>query len=78
MDDCKNTFLAKPSKIVIFRRENDDFQEVGLKKRKNGKKIDEKSHVFLRCALGSILEGFWEGVGKPESMIFVIFSISKK
>ena len=47
MDDSKNTFLAKPSKIVIFPRENDDFQEIGLKKKeKICEKIDEKLHVF--------------------------------
>ena len=35
----------------------------------------EKLYVFLDIDFGRILEGFWEGFGRPKSTIFVIFSI---
>ena len=36
-------------------------------------KIDEKSHVFWDIDFNSFLGGFWEGLGRPKSMIFAIF-----
>ena len=38
-------------------------------------KINEKMHVFADIDFGGILEGFWEGFGRPKSMKFAIFSI---
>ena len=38
-------------------------------------KIDEKSHVFWNIDFEWILEGFWEGFGKPKSLIFALFSM---
>ena len=38
-------------------------------------KIDEKSHVFWDIDFGWILGGFWEGFGKPKSLIFALFSM---
>ena len=37
-------------------------------------KIHEKSHVFWDIDFEGILDGFWEGFGRPKSMIFAIFS----
>ena len=37
-------------------------------------KIDEKSHVFWDIDFGRILEGFWDGFGRPKSLIFAFFS----
>ena len=38
-------------------------------------KIDEKSHVFWDIDFAWILRGFWEGFGKPKSLIFALFSM---
>ena len=38
-------------------------------------KIDEKSHVLGDIDFGWILGGFWEGFGKPKSLISALFSI---
>ena len=61
MDDSKNTFLAKPSKIVIFPRENDDFQEIGLKKKRKSAKKSMKNRMSFKSA---IWEAFWKGFGR--------------
>ena len=37
-------------------------------------KIDEKSLVSWNIAFGSVLEGFWEGFGRPKTLIFALFS----
>jgi len=37
-------------------------------------KIDEKSQVFLDIDFEGILDGFWEGFGRPKSLIFAFFS----
>ena len=37
-------------------------------------KIDEKSHVFWDIDFEGILGGFWDGFGRPKSMIFGVFS----
>ena len=67
--------LAKTLKLVIFPRENAYFQEIeDRKKYKNRAKIDEKSHVFLDVDFEDILGGFWEGFGRPKSLIFALFS----
>ena len=34
----------------------------------------EKLYVFLDIDFGRILEGFWEGFGRPKSLIFAFFS----
>ena len=39
------------------------------------KKIVEKLHVFWEVDFGSILKGFWEGFGRPKSLIFAFFSM---
>ena len=36
--------------------------------------INEKSHVFWKYDFEGILEGFWEGFGRPKSLIFALFS----
>ena len=73
---CKSTLLAKTLKIVIFPRENAYFQEIeDWKKEKHRAKIDEKSHVFWDLDFDRILEGFWEGFGRPKSSIFALFSM---
>ena len=36
-------------------------------------KIDENWHVLGGIDFGSILERFWEGSGKPKSLIFTLF-----
>ena len=38
-------------------------------------KFDEKSHVFWDIDFKGILGRFWEGFGKPKSMIFALFSM---
>ena len=38
-------------------------------------KIAEKSHVCWDIDFGGVLEGFWEGVVKPKSSIFTLFSM---
>ena len=38
-------------------------------------KIDEKSHVFWNLDFKWILGGFWEGFGRPKSLIFAFFSM---
>ena len=57
--------LAKSSKILIFPRENQYFQEIEVqKKEKNRTKTDEKLHVFSDIDFEGVLErvrgGFWE------------------
>ena len=39
----------------------------------NKQKIDEKMHVLWDIDLEGILGGFWEGFGRPKSMIFAFF-----
>ena len=36
-------------------------------------KIYRKVHVFWECALGGVLEGFWQGFGKLQTLIFQFF-----
>ena len=38
-------------------------------------KINEKSHVFWDFDFKWILGGFWEGFGRPKSLIFALFSM---
>ena len=38
-------------------------------------KVAEKSHVCWDIVFGGILEGFWEGFGKPITSIFAFFSL---
>ena len=38
-------------------------------------KIVEKSHVCWDIVFGGVLEGFWEGFGRPKSSIFAFFSM---
>ena len=42
---------------------------------KNRTKIDEKSHVFWNIDFTRILASFWEGFGRPNSLIFAVFSM---
>ena len=35
----------------------------------------EKSLVFWNIDFGSVLDGFWEGFGRPKSLIFTFFSM---
>ena len=37
-------------------------------------KNHEKIHVFWKSHFGGISEGFWEGFGRPKSLILVFFS----
>ena len=72
---CKNPILAKTLKMLIFLRENQYFQEIEDRKNaKNPTKIHEKSYVFWDIDFGWILGGFWEGFGRPKSLIFALFS----
>ena len=61
MDDCKNTFLAKPSKIVIFRRGMTIFKKSDVKKRRKTAKKSMKNRMFFESA---IWEAFWKGFGR--------------
>ena len=38
-------------------------------------KIAEKSHACWDIDLAGVLEGFWEGFGRPKSSIFALFSM---
>ena len=38
-------------------------------------KIAEKSHACWDIDFAGVLEGFWEGFGRPESSIFAVFSM---
>ena len=59
--------LAKTLKLVIFLKENYDFQEIEHQKNeKNFEQIDEKLHVFWDLDFVRILGGFWEGFGRPK------------
>ena len=74
--NSKSTILAKTLKIVLPSRRNANFQEIeDRKNEKHQAKIDEKSHVFWNFDFDRILEGFWEGFGKPKSSIFTLFSM---
>jgi len=42
---------------------------------KNKQKIDENWHPLSESDLEGISEGFWEGFGRPKSMIFAFFSM---
>ena len=42
---------------------------------KNLAKINEKLHVFLDIDFGSISDGFWDGFGRPTSLIFAFLSM---
>ena len=72
MDDSKNTFLAKPSKIVISLGKMTIFKKSDLKKKRKSAKKSMKNRMLFKS---SIWEAFWKGFGRPKSMIFVIFSI---
>ena len=75
MPKAINMILVKTSKIVTFFQENHDFQEIeDTEKNKIQAKIDEKSHVFWNLDFKAILKGFWDGFGRPKSLIFALFS----
>ena len=69
--------LAKTLKLVIFLKENHDFQEIeDGKKEKHRAKIDEKSHVFWDLDFERILGVVWERQILDFCSIFDVFSIS--
>ena len=51
------------------------FQEKAHKaeNNQNKQKIDEKMQVLWDIDFEGILNGFWEGLGRPKSMIFAFF-----
>ena len=74
--NCKNVILAKTLKIMLPSRRHANFQEIDVaEKPKKLAKIDEKLHVFWHMDFGGVLEGFWEGFGRPKSLIFALFSM---
>ena len=69
------TILAKTSKIVLPSRRNAEFQEIEVTKNKNYKAhIDEKSYMFWDMDFKSFWDGFWNGFGRPKTLIFAVFS----
>ena len=52
------------------------FQEKAHKaeNNQNKQKIEEQMQVLWDIDFEGILDGFWEGFGRPKSMIFAIFS----
>ena len=75
-ENCKNTFLAKTLKIVVFLRENWYFQ--GFEDNKYTKTVTknlEKFDVFGVLDFRGVLDGFWESFGKPKASIFALFCI---
>ena len=38
-------------------------------------KIDENLYVLGKVIFERVLEGFWEGFGKPKTSIFALFSM---
>ena len=72
-ENYKNTILAKTLKIVVPSTRNANFQEIeDRKNEKRQAKIDEKSYVIWNINFDRILDGFWEGFGRPKSMIFAL------
>ena len=74
-ENCKNTFLAKTLKIVVFPRENWYFQ--GFQDNKYTKTVAknlEKIDVFWNIDFEGVLGGFGHGFGRSKSLIFAFFS----
>ena len=72
----KNTLLVKTLKIVLPSRRNWYFQGFeALSFERCCRKCAQKSHVFWDFGFDRILEGFWEGFGRPKSSIFALFSM---
>ena len=74
-ENCKNTFLAKTLKIVVFPRENWYFQ--GFQDNKYTKTVAknlEKIDVFWNIDFEGVLGGFGDGFGRSKSLIFAFFS----
>ena len=64
-------FLAKTWKIVLPSRRNAYFQGIeGNSDEKNMTKNLEKIDVFGDLDLEGIWGRFWEGFGKPKTLIF--------
>ena len=63
---------TKPQFLLGFKH----FQEKAHKAENNQNKqtIDEKMQVLWDIDFEGILNGFWEGFGRPKSMIFAFFS----
>ena len=63
---------TKPQFLLGFKH----FQEKAHKaeNNQNKQKIDEKMQVLWDIDFEGILNGFWEGFGRPKSMIFAFFS----
>ena len=69
-------FSRKPEKYQFSLRENQYFQ--GFEDSKHVKTIVknlEKIDVFWDFVFGGILGGFWEGFGRPKTLIFALFSM---
>ena len=72
----KCAFFAKTWKISILLGENQYFQD--FEDNKNAKTIVknlEKIDVFWNLDFEGILGRFWEGFGRPKSLIFALFSM---
>ena len=70
---CRNAGnITKPQFLLGFKH----FQEKAHKAENNQNKqnIDEKMQVLWDIDFEGILNGFWEGFGRPKSMIFAFFS----
>ena len=63
---------TKPQFLLGFKH----FQEKAHKaeNNQNKQKIDEKMQVLWDIDFEGILNEFWEGFGRPKSMIFAFFS----
>ena len=63
---------TKPQFLLGFKH----FEEKAHKaeNNQNKQKIDEKMQVLWDIDFEGILNGFWEGFGRPKSMIFAFFS----
>ena len=63
---------AKPQFLLGFKH----FEEKAhnAENNPNKQKIDEQMYVLWDIDFEGILNGFWEGFGRPKSMIFAFFS----
>ena len=63
---------TKPQFLLGFKHFEEKAHEA--ENSQNKQKFDEKMHVLCYIDFEGILDGFWEGFGKPKPMIFAIFS----
>ena len=71
----KKAMLAKSSKMLIFPRKNQHFQEIEVsKKQKTRAKTDEKFNVFGDIDFRPLWDGFLKGFGRLKTLILAVFS----